>query len=330
VVAAHDGVAVLLEDLVEVDVGLAGPVVGFLFAVPALAIAVLYSRVVPFSDAHASVVFGQPLVMRFLVAAIRPGVAPGDLLLHPVGRAAWVGFFATALNLLPGGQLDGGHILYSVASKYHRKITLIVALLLIPLGLIFWKGWIMWSVLLLAMLNPVQTAEEVASLDIMSEGRVVFGVGIGYRDVEFKAFGVPRAGLGLRRAGGVLVVRALVAAADDRLGHFSEGHHRVCFLLRIDVGNRLFVQIDDAGNVLAIHPGANRREKGPYIALSAHIDTVFPPESPLEIRQESTKLLGPGVSDNGAGVTAKMTYYETRTGAKVFAAGAVTNRAVAA
>jgi membrane-associated protease RseP (regulator of RpoE activity) len=133
------------------DVGLAGPVVGFLFAVPALAIAVFYSRVVPFSDAHASVVFGQPLVMRILLAAIRPGVAPGDLLLHPVGRAAWVGFFATALNLLPGGQLDGGHILYSVASKYHRKITLIVALLLIPLGLAFWKGWIMWSALLLAI-----------------------------------------------------------------------------------------------------------------------------------------------------------------------------------
>jgi acetylornithine deacetylase/succinyl-diaminopimelate desuccinylase-like protein len=64
------------------------------------------------------------------------------------------------------------------------------------------------------------------------------------------------------------------------------------------------VQIDDAGNVLAIHPGANRREKGLYIALSAHIDTVFPPESPLEIRQEGSKLLGPGVSDNGAGVSA--------------------------
>src|SRR6202790_2266043 len=78
------------------DVGLAGPVVGFLFAVPALAIAVFYSRVVPFSDAHASIVFGQPLVMRLLVAVLRPGVALGDLLLHPVGRAAWVGLFATA------------------------------------------------------------------------------------------------------------------------------------------------------------------------------------------------------------------------------------------
>src|SRR5580698_1111471 len=69
------------------DVGLAGPVVGFLFAIPALAIAVLYSKVVPFSEAHASIVFGQPLVMRFLVALLRPGVSPGDLLLHPVGRA---------------------------------------------------------------------------------------------------------------------------------------------------------------------------------------------------------------------------------------------------
>ena len=133
------------------DVGLAGPVVGFLFAIPALAIAIFYSRVVPFSDAHSSIVFGQPLAMRLLVAVLRPGVPPGDLLLHPVGRAAWVGLFATALNLLPGGQLDGGHILYSVASKYHRKITLAVALLLIPLGLFFWKGWILWSVLLLAI-----------------------------------------------------------------------------------------------------------------------------------------------------------------------------------
>src|SRR5580692_11080341 len=133
------------------DVGLAGPVVGFLFAVPALAIAIFYSRVVPLSDAHSTIVFGQPLVMRLLVAVLRPGVTTGNLLLHPVGRAAWVGLFATALNLLPGGQLDGGHILYSVASKYHKKITLGLALLLIPLGYFYWRGWIMWSVLLLAI-----------------------------------------------------------------------------------------------------------------------------------------------------------------------------------
>ena len=133
------------------DVGLAGPVVGFLFAIPALAIAVLGSKVVPFSDAHASIVFGQPLALRMLVAILRPGVAPGDLLLHPVGRAAWVGLFATALNLLPGGQLDGGHILYAAASKYHRRISIGLALILLPIGLFFWKGWILWSILLLVI-----------------------------------------------------------------------------------------------------------------------------------------------------------------------------------
>lgn len=133
------------------DMGLAGPVVGFLFAIPALAIAVAYSRVIPFSEAHASVVFGNPLALRFLVDVLRPGVPPGDLLLHPVGRAAWVGLFATALNLLPGGQLDGGHILYAVASKYHRRVTLGVALCLIPLGYFFWAGWYLWAALLLAI-----------------------------------------------------------------------------------------------------------------------------------------------------------------------------------
>ncbi len=133
------------------DVGLAGPVVGFLFAIPALAIAIAYSRVVPSTGAPPSLAFGTPLVMRFLLALMRPGVAPSDLLLHPMGRAAWVGIFVTALNLLPGGQLDGGHILYAVASNYHRKITVLVALLLVPLGYYFWAGWYVWAGLLLAL-----------------------------------------------------------------------------------------------------------------------------------------------------------------------------------
>src|SRR5258708_6960133 len=133
------------------DVGLAGPVVGFLFAIPALAIAIAYSRVIPLSQTHPSVVFGNPLALRILLALLRPGVPTTDLLLHPVGRAAWVGLFATSLNLLPGGQLDGGHILYATASKYHRRVTLAIALLLIPLGYLFWAGWYLWAALLLGL-----------------------------------------------------------------------------------------------------------------------------------------------------------------------------------
>src|SRR5580704_12073312 len=62
------------------------------------------------------------------------------------------------------------------------------------------------------------------------------------------------------------------------------------------------VRIDDVGNVFGIHPGFGKR----YIALSAHIDTVFPAGTPLNIRQQGSRLYGPGVSDNGAGVTAML------------------------
>jgi tripeptide aminopeptidase len=63
------------------------------------------------------------------------------------------------------------------------------------------------------------------------------------------------------------------------------------------------VRIDDVGNVFGVHPGFGRR----YVALSAHIDTVFPANTPLNIRQQASRLYGPGVSDNGAGVTAMLT-----------------------
>jgi membrane-associated protease RseP (regulator of RpoE activity) len=129
------------------DVGLAGPVVGFLFALPALAIAIAYSKVVPGAQAAAAIQFGNPPLVRLLVALLRPHVRPADLLLDPVGRAAWVGLFATALNLLPAGQLDGGHIVYALASEKHRQLSIAVALALVPLAY-FWFGWLVWAVLL--------------------------------------------------------------------------------------------------------------------------------------------------------------------------------------
>lgn len=132
------------------DMALAGPLVGFSIAVPALAIAILSSKVIPASDAS-SLVFGQPLIERVLELILRPSVPASNLLLHPVGRAAWVGLFATALNLLPAGQLDGGHILYAVASEWHRRISFAVAILLVPLAVKFWAGWLVWAVLLVAI-----------------------------------------------------------------------------------------------------------------------------------------------------------------------------------
>jgi membrane-associated protease RseP (regulator of RpoE activity) len=136
------------------DVGASGPLVGFAFAFPALMYGVLHSSVVP-AIAHLdpnqnSVIFGTPLLLRFLDALFHPGINPHFLLLNPVGRAAWVGLFATTLNLLPAGQLDGGHILRSVNARLHRFSSLLLPFALLPLGR-FWLGWYVWAALLFGL-----------------------------------------------------------------------------------------------------------------------------------------------------------------------------------
>ncbi len=130
------------------DIGLAGPVVGFVIALPALAIAISVSKVVPGAAVNAPLVFGNPPLVWLLKAVLRPNVKPGNLLLNPVGYAAWVGLFVTALNLLPASQLDGGHVLYAVAPERHRLLSLLVVIALLPLGY-FWMGWVLWAFLLL-------------------------------------------------------------------------------------------------------------------------------------------------------------------------------------
>ena len=141
------------------DVGASGPLVGFVFAVPALIFGVLHAKIVPgITDlSHVELVFGAPLLLRFFAAVLHPGVAPTTLLLHPVGRAAWVGLFATSLNLLPVGQLDGGHILRSVNARLHRMATSFLPLLLLPLGKLSWGGWYVWAGLLF-LLSFLRTA----------------------------------------------------------------------------------------------------------------------------------------------------------------------------
>ncbi len=132
------------------DVGASGPLVGFLLAIPAMAYGVLHAKVIPAlaSDGSADLVFGVPAVMRIIAAVVQPNAHAGDLVLHPVGRAAWVGLFATALNLLPVGQLDGGHILRSVSPRLHRTVSLILPLILVPMGFFLWRGWLIWAALL--------------------------------------------------------------------------------------------------------------------------------------------------------------------------------------
>ena len=139
------------------DIGIGGPLAGFIVLLGPLTAGVALSRQVPGIVARGDLILGTPLAMRLLEAIIFPGVVSGDILLHPVARAAWAGLLATALNLLPIGQLDGGHILYSFAGERTRLYSRVFVAMLAGLGgyqLIathYANGytWLLWAALLL-------------------------------------------------------------------------------------------------------------------------------------------------------------------------------------
>ena len=130
------------------DVGVAGPIAGFAFVVPALVVGLLLSRVLPGAGTHGDFIFGTPLLLRLLEGVFFPGVSAADISLHPVARAAWVGILATALNLLPIGQLDGGHILYSFFGERHKLLSRMGVAALVPMGVFYYWGWLGWAVVL--------------------------------------------------------------------------------------------------------------------------------------------------------------------------------------
>ena len=135
------------------DVGASGPLVGFLVALPALSYGVIHAKVIPAlaSGNNADLIFGVPLILRLLAAVWQPNAQTTDLLLHPIGRAAWFGLLATALNLLPVGQLDGGHIMRSISPRLHRWISIALPFVLVPLGYFQWQGWCVWGVILFGL-----------------------------------------------------------------------------------------------------------------------------------------------------------------------------------
>jgi len=136
------------------DIGIAGPIAGFVVATTVLIFALPLSKVIPAAAVDPDVQLGYPLIFRLVSAMLLPAAGPGgsslpqNMYLHPTAIAAWVGMFATALNLLPGGQLDGGHIVFSIAPRAHKLISRLTILALIPMALYLWAGWLVWAILL--------------------------------------------------------------------------------------------------------------------------------------------------------------------------------------
>ena len=130
------------------DVAVGGPLAGFIFLLPALAIGLAFSKIIPGIEAEGAFRFGTPLLLKILEQIVFPGVASSDIYLHPMARAAWVGMLATGWNLLPIGKLDGGHVLYSLVGNRHTALTWIFLAALAVLGIFFWHWWLLWVVLL--------------------------------------------------------------------------------------------------------------------------------------------------------------------------------------
>jgi membrane-associated protease RseP (regulator of RpoE activity) len=138
-----------------VRVGVAGPLVGFLVALPISVIGLALSKPVAVDTAQ-GIQLGSPLIFRLISQLLHPNLGPGkDLLLHPLAFAGWLGLFVTALNLLPIGQLDGGHVAYAVFGRRWTRLSWIVIGLMVLLGF-FWMGWPFWAVLsvLLGLRHP--------------------------------------------------------------------------------------------------------------------------------------------------------------------------------
>jgi membrane-associated protease RseP (regulator of RpoE activity) len=130
------------------DIGVAGPIAGFLFLLPALSVGLALSKVVPGIATTGSFHPGTPIILGLLQKLIFPGVGVNDLYLHPIVRAGWVGLLATAMNLLPAGQLDGGHILYAISPARHKLISRIMIGSLMLLGVFFGYEWIVFALIL--------------------------------------------------------------------------------------------------------------------------------------------------------------------------------------
>ncbi len=147
------------------DVGVSGPFASFALSIAAASIGLANSPVAE-TPAGEGFALGDSLIFALLVRIIKGVVPEGHtVMLDPVAFAGWLGFLVTSLNLIPAGQLDGGHVMYTIAGRRHRLIGGIVVAGLIGMGFL-WSGWFVWALLLLIMgINHPPASDDIAPLD---------------------------------------------------------------------------------------------------------------------------------------------------------------------
>jgi hypothetical protein len=131
------------------DIGIAGPLTGFVLSLPAIIYGLSLSKLVPSLPRDESFVFGEPLILRIVGSMVFKGAPEGfDVIPHPIAFAGWVGVLVTALNLFPVGQLDGGHIVYALMGQKSRRFAPYMIGIFVLMGIFFWIGWFVWAILI--------------------------------------------------------------------------------------------------------------------------------------------------------------------------------------
>jgi membrane-associated protease RseP (regulator of RpoE activity) len=156
------------------DIGIAGPLTSFILSLPAVVFGLYLSKAVPSLPKDESILFGDPLILKFFSNIFFQGTPEGfDIVPHPIAFAGWVGILVTALNLFPVGQLDGGHIAYASLGKKSKKLAPYILGIFILLGIFFWIGWFVWALLIyfLGLKHPHVYDEHIP----LSPGRRLLG-----------------------------------------------------------------------------------------------------------------------------------------------------------
>jgi len=161
------------------DIGVAGPIAGFVVLLPFLWWGMTLSGVVRFPDSTELIYFGEPLLLK-AIAGLHFGPLPEgfDIVLHPMGFAAWFGMLATALNLLPFGQLDGGHIAYSIfgaRTTWVSAATLAIAILLFATQSSSWFG-VALMMLVMALVLGLRHPRIIDEDTRLDAGRVAVAI----------------------------------------------------------------------------------------------------------------------------------------------------------
>jgi membrane-associated protease RseP (regulator of RpoE activity) len=156
------------------DMAVAGPLAGLVVAIPAYVAGIRWSRVIsmaemasrPADELSLGPSLLSLLVQRLVLGPMPPGA--GGIDLHPMATAAWFGFFVTALNLIPAGQLDGGHIVYSLFGRQHALISKLAVGGLVLIGLLFGSvNWLVWAALIVGLMGfrHPPTMDDITPLD---------------------------------------------------------------------------------------------------------------------------------------------------------------------